>query len=158
MVENDLRMLSCGELSALCTNLQKACTKQLRDEEAALFGCLAAYYGKQCKKPVDQADYQTLLALINEDLASGYAQANEAAAKAKDRGAMRSLVWGEKVSKLLKSLLIRYEKQKHSLLEHTNVYVCEICGFVYVGDQPPEICPICKVPKFKIQLVQKEVM
>jgi len=68
------------------------------------------------------------------------------------------LVWGEKVSKLLKSLLVRYEKQKQGLLENTSVWVCEICGFVYVGERPPEICPICKVPGFKIHAVQKEAV
>ena len=71
---------------------------------------------------------------------------------------MRSLVWGEKVSKLLKGLLVRYEKQKNGLFENNNVYVCEICGFVYVGDTKPKICPICKVPSFKIHPIQKEAL
>ncbi len=35
---------------------------------------------------------------------------------------------------------------------------CEICGFVYIGDIPPDICPVCKVPSFKITPVQKEVV
>ena len=95
---------------------------------------------------------------INYDLASGYQRGNAVASKNQDRGSLRALVWGEKVSKLLKSLLVRYEKQKNSLLDGTNVYVCEICGFVYVGEQPPAICPICKVPSFKIQAVQKEAI
>lgn len=58
----------------------------------------------------------------------------------------------------MKSLLVRYEKQGAKLTENTGVFVCEICGFVYVGDTPPEICPICKVPSFKIHPVRKEAI
>ena len=149
-----MREMTCGELAAMCTNLQKACTKQLRSEEAQLFGELASFYEQGRKKPEGQT-YQDLLGAINEDLAVGYKQADSVASANKDRGSLRALVWGEKVSKLLKSLLLRYEKQKNTLLENTNVYVCEICGFVYVGEQPPALCPICKVPSFRIQAVQK---
>jgi rubrerythrin len=44
------------------------------------------------------------------------------------------------------------------MLENTNVYVCEICGFIYVGDTPPEICPVCKVPSLKLRRVEKEAI
>lgn len=32
-------------------------------------------------------------------------------------------------------------------------WVCEVCGYVYEGEQPPEQCPVCKAPasKFKKQ-------
>ena len=23
-------------------------------------------------------------------------------------------------------------------------WICKVCGFIYEGDQPPEICPVCK--------------
>lgn len=156
-MEEDMREMTRGELAAMCTNLQKACAKQMRSEEAQLFGELASFYEQGREKPEGQT-FQDLLSAINEDLAAGYERANSVASANKDRGSLRALVWGEKVSKLLKSLLMRYEKQKNTLLENTNVYVCEICGFVYVGEQPPAICPICKVPSFKIQAVQKEAV
>ena len=156
-MEDVMRQLSAEELGALCSNLQKACNKQLRSEEAALFGTLAAYYDKQRTNEKEQ-DYQGLLAAINADLSNGYAEANTAAEKANDRGAKRALLWGEKASKLLKALMVRYEKQGSALLENTNVWVCEICGFVYVGDTPPSLCPICKVPSFKIHPIQKEAI
>ena len=35
------------------------------------------------------------------------------------------------------------------MLAHSGVYVCSVCGFVYVGDAPPELCPVCKVPAWK---------
>lgn len=156
-MEDDVREMTSAELAALCSNLQKACSKQHRSEEAALFGQLASYYDQ---KPMTRptASYQMLLDRINGDLSQAYAEASEQVTHAADRGALRALVWVEKVSKLLKSLLVRYEKQKQGLLENTSVWVCEVCGFVYVGERPPEICPICKVPGFKIHAVQKEAV
>ena len=35
-----------------------------------------------------------------------------------------------------------------------NVYVCEICGFAYVGDDAPDICPVCKAPKDAFELLE----
>lgn len=156
-MEDDMRQMSAEELGALCSNLQKACTKQLRSEEASLFGTLAAYYDRHHTSEKEQ-DYQGLLAAINADLSGGFTEASNAAEKANDRGAKRALLWGEKTSKLLKALMVRYEKQGSALLENTNVWVCEICGFIYVGDTPPSLCPICKVPSFKIHPIQKEAI
>ncbi|WP_319756289.1 rubredoxin-like domain-containing protein [uncultured Sphaerochaeta sp.] len=156
-MEDVMRQLSAEELGALCSNLQKACTKQLRSEEAALFGKLSAYYDKHHTTKQEQ-DYQSLLDAVNRDLSTGYAEASNAAEKANDRGSKRALLWGEKASKLLKALMVRYEKQGSALLENTNVWVCEICGFIYVGDTPPSLCPICKVPSFKIHPIQKEAL
>ena len=31
-------------------------------------------------------------------------------------------------------------------------YVCQVCGYVYEGDQPPEKCPICGAPAEKFTL------
>ncbi|MGH0054015.1 MAG: rubredoxin-like domain-containing protein [Sphaerochaetaceae bacterium] len=156
-MKDDMREMTAEEVGALCTNLQKACTKQLRSKEAALFGELASYYEKE-QKNQQTGDIKSLLTAINRDLADGYVEASKTADNSGDRGAKRALVWGEKASKLLKALLMRYEKQGHGLLENTNVWVCEICGFVYVGDVPPSVCPICKVPSFKIHSIQKEAL
>lgn len=153
--ENDsLRQLSFGEMSALFSNLSKGCMKQYRSEEADLFNQLAEFYQSKGSIAKD-SDIKALIELINSDLASGYAHANNIANEASDRGALRSLVWGEKVSKIVNSILSRYEKQKESLLENTHIYVCDICGFVYIGDNLPDICPICKVPNEKIIEVKR---
>lgn len=152
----DMRELSFGELSALCSNLSKGCEKQYRPEEAGLFTQLAEYYNSK-SVTADANQFETLSALIQKDLES-YATANSVSAAQADRGALRALVWGEKVTRILSSLLSRYEKQKDALLENTNVYVCEICGFVYIGDEPPEICPVCKVPSMKIKKIEKEAV
>lgn len=146
--------MSFEELSALCSNLAKGCTKQLRSEEAALFMQLSDYYKGKSSRSTDK-QLSDLLELVHNDLSTGYPQANQTASGDADRGALRALVWGEKVTTLLKSLLNRYEKQKDALLENTNIFVCEICGFVFVGDEPPAVCPICKVPNGKLTKLQR---
>lgn len=155
--KDDLREMSYGELSALCSNLAKGCEKQYRMTEAGLFQQLADYYQSK-RVPAEADQFSALTALIQQDLAGGYPAAGSVAAEKVDRGALRALVWGEKVTKILASLLSRYEKQKEDLLNNTNVYVCEICGFVYIGEQPPEICPVCKVPNMKIRRIEKEAI
>lgn len=141
--------LSFGELSALCSNLSKGCEKQYKSEEAELFNKLAQYY--QSKNALEGgSQLNEISTLIQLDLSSGYPQANVVASDAADRGTLRSLLWGEKVTRMANSLLSRYEKQQDSLLEDTHIYVCDICGFIYIGDNVPNICPVCKVPSFKL--------
>lgn len=154
---DDMHELSFGELSALCSNLSKGCEKQYRPEEAGLFAQLAEYF-KSKSKPAETNQFQAVAALMQEDLDISYPHANSVAADQADRGALRALVWSEKATRILAFLLSRYEKQKDTLLENTNVYVCEICGFVYIGDEPPEICPVCKVPNMKIRRIEKEAV
>ncbi|NBK25065.1 MAG: rubredoxin, partial [Spirochaetia bacterium] len=88
-MEDDIREMTHGELAAMCTNLQKACSKQLRSEEAQLFGELASFY-EEGRKKQEGCSYQDLLKAINEDLASGYLEANAAASKHQDRGSLRA--------------------------------------------------------------------
>ena len=154
--KEDMRELSFGELSALCSNLSKGCEKQYRMEESGLFAELAEYYDTK-SEPVEGIGFEGLAELINKDLES-YENANNIPGMGNDRGALRALVWGEKVTRILSSLLNRYESNKDELLENTNIYVCEICGFIYIGDEAPEICPVCKVPKMKIRKIERKVV
>jgi rubredoxin len=154
--KDNLHELSCGELSALCSNLAKGCEKQYRAEEAGLFNQLAEYFGQQ-NTPFEDRSFAAISDLVREDLQTGYSAANTVAGEAADRGALRALVWGEKVTKILSSLLNRYDHQREALAS-TNIYVCEICGFVYVGDEPPAICPVCKVPNLKIRRIEREAV
>jgi rubredoxin len=149
----DMKELSPLEMSALCTNLARGCEKQYKPEEAALFSQLAGYFNT-VSAPAVNPDTDKLVALIEQDLKEGFPNANAAATDAADRGALRALVWSEKVTRILKSLLTRYQKEGDSMLENTGVYVCTICGFVYIGENPPEICPVCKVPNWKFQKVE----
>ena len=155
--EEPLRELSPGELAALCTNLAKGCEKQYRAEESGLFMQLAAYYERRIPKG-EEEDVTHMLARMEQELKDEYPTVREAATAHRDRGALRALTWGEKVTRILVSLLGKYEKQGDAMLEGTNVYVCEICGFVYIGNEPPGICPVCKVPSLKIALIAKEAV
>ncbi|MEF9877969.1 MAG: rubredoxin [Clostridia bacterium] len=149
----DLHELSALELSALCSNLARGCEKQYKGEEAALFTELSKHF-KSISAPAKNAETGKLLSLIQSDLETAFPAANHAAKGDGDRGAQRALVWSEKVTRILNSLLARYEKEGESMLANTNVYVCTICGFVYIGDQPPELCPVCKVPAWKFEKVE----
>lgn len=148
MEQEELRELSARETSALLSNLSKGCEKQYRQEEAALLTSLSNHF-KQAAGKEPETDFESLLELINADLENGFPEANRQAKEEPDRGALRALVWSEKVTRILKSLLTRYETEGERMLENTGVFVCSICGFVFVGNTPPEICPVCKVPSWK---------
>ena len=148
-----MQQLSSLEISALCTNLARGCEKQYKPEEAALFNELAGYF-KTASVPAKDPDFNKLIALIEKDLEEGFPSANTVASDVKDRGALRALVWSEKVTRILKSLLTRYQKEGEAMLQNTGVYVCTICGFIYIGDTPPDICPVCKVPNWKFEKVE----
>ena len=148
----DLKELTPIEMSALCSNLARGCEKQYKSEQAAEFTRLAAWFKSRAKKDED-ASFEKMLAKINDELSRAYPAANAVSEKYADRGALRSLVWGEKVTRILRSLLERYEKEGDKMLEGTGVYVCTICGFVFVGENPPERCPVCKVPAKKFERI-----
>ncbi|MGN1189964.1 MAG: rubredoxin-like domain-containing protein [Candidatus Ornithospirochaeta sp.] len=40
------------------------------------------------------------------------------------------------------------------MIENTGVWVCTVCGFVYVGYAAPKQCPVCKVPDWKFVKVE----
>jgi rubredoxin len=150
---SDMQELSPLEISALCTNLARSCEKQYKSEEAVLFKELADYF-KSVSAPAKDTNFSQLLDLIEKDLKEAFPTANAVAADAKDRGALRALAWSEKVTRILKSLLSRYQKEGDAMLENTGVYVCTICGFVYIGDKLPEVCPVCKVPNWKFDKIE----
>ena len=148
----ELKPLSAVETGALCSSLAKGCEKQVQPEQAAAFRKLADWFSER-GKPDAEPSFERLLELVNADLNSNYPVANEISKQNGDRGALRSLTWSEKVTRILKSLLVRYAREGDAMLENTGVYVCTICGFVYVGDELPEVCPVCKVPNRKFERI-----
>lgn len=154
IVQPEFKELTPLEMSALCSNLARGCEKQYKLEEAALFTELAQYFKRTAPKKTEQ-DFSTLLPLIEKDLGESLPAANAAAGTAADRGALRALVWSEKVTRILKSLLTRFEREGEVLLENTGIFVCTICGFIHVGDVPPELCPVCKVPGWKFEKIEE---
>ena len=50
--------------------------------------------------------------------------------------------------------MTHYESEGDRMLENTGVWVCTVCGFVYVGNAAPDLCPVCKVPSWKFEKVE----
>ena len=149
----DMRQLSAGELSAVCSNLARGCEKQYKEQEAALFREIADYLSA-AQPPVADPSLDKLLELIRRDLHEGYPDLRAAAEAAGDRGTQRICVWGEKVTRMLESLVSRYQRDGEAFLKDTQVWVCTVCGFIYVGDSAPQLCPVCKVPAWKFEKVE----
>ena len=149
-MEGDMRELSAGELAAVCSNLARGCEKQYKEEEAALFRQLADYF-TAAAPAVPQPDVSRLADMIQADLQEGHPAVRSAAQACGDRGTLRVCTWGEKVTNMLSSLLQQYQEEGEAFLQGTSIWVCTVCGFVYVGDRPPELCPVCKVPTWKFE-------
>ena len=151
-MEEDLEKLSAGQLAALCSNLARGCEKQYKQEEADLFKQLADYF-TAVVPAVNDASVEKLAKELQTD-AENYAAVRATADANADRGAARVCVWGEKVTRMLSSLVNRYLNEGEAMLKDTNIWVCTTCGFVYIGDTPPELCPVCKVPDWKFEKIE----
>lgn len=149
----DEQAFSPLEYAALCTNLARGCEKQYKPEEAGLFRELAVFFKETAPKETDTG-CDRLLLQIEEDIREGFPNANAAASENADRGALRALVWSEKVTRIQKSLLSRYMDEGDAMAQDKDVYVCTICGFVYIGNDLPDVCPICKVPNWKFEKIE----
>lgn len=147
------RELSPMEMSVICSNLARGCEKQYMAEESESFAKLAEFF-RQKSEPAADPDLDKLAQLLENDIEVGFPYGKSAAEQVSDRGALRCQVWAEKVTRMLRSLVERYKAEGDAMLENTGVYVCTVCGFVYVGDAPPEICPVCKVPSWKFEKVE----
>ena len=147
------KKLSPMEMSIICSNLARGCEKQYMSKESENFRKLAEFFRSKAE-PVSEASAEKLLELLDKDLSVGFPYGNAVAGEQPDRGALRCQVWAEKVTRMLQSLLTRYQTEGDKMLENTGVYVCTICGFVFVGDEPPAMCPVCKVPSWKFEKVE----
>ena len=148
----DLKQLSPGQLAALCTNLARGCEKQYKEEESKLFAELAAYF-TAAVPPAEDASVEALAKQLQDEI-SLYPGTRAAADIVRDRGAARALVWGEKVTRMLSSLVSRYLEEGEAMLAGTEIWICTACGFVYIGETPPELCPVCKVPSWKFEKIE----
>lgn len=151
-MEADLEKLSAGQLAALCSNLARGCEKQYKGEEADLFRQLADYFTAVVPE-VNDASVEKLAKELQTD-ADNYASVRAIADANADRGAARVCVWGEKVTRMLSSLVNRYLSEGEVMLKDTDIWVCTTCGFVYIGDTAPALCPVCKVPDWKFEKIE----
>ena len=102
--------LSAMEMSIICSNLARGCEKQYLPRQAEDFRKLAEFFRSKAE-PVREASTQKLLELIEHDLSVGYPYGNAVSSDKPDRGALRCQVWSEKVTRMLQSLLRRYESE-----------------------------------------------
>ena len=153
VIQEDLEEFSPGILAAVCSNLARGCEKQYQEEEAALYRQLADFFTAAVPSS-PQNTLEDLASLVSQDLEKGYPILHSAAKAEGDRGTQRICVWGEKVTRIADALLKRYQKEGEAFLKGTRVWVCSVCGFIYVGDSAPELCPVCKVPAWKFDAVE----
>ena len=153
ILDEDMKKLSAGQLAALFSNLARGCEKQYKFEEAALFTEIADFYTAGVPSE-ENTSIDELSSLLKNDIDEMYPLTMETAENAKDRGAQRIRVWGEKVTRMLSSLVDQYRAQGEEMLKNTEVWVCTVCGFIYIGENAPDLCPVCKVPAWKFEKIE----
>jgi rubrerythrin len=129
--------------AAVLSNLAKAAEKQQRMEESERYSALAQ---NMWKAPENRGTLSGLKDAIETDLAERYPAVHSLAEEKRDRGVLRALTWGQKVSSIQRSLVDRFLGKGVAMLAGKNIFVCEACGFISVGNEAPEICPVCKAP------------
>ena len=150
---DEMENLTVAQLSALCSNLAKGCEKQYKFAEMEKFNELADYFAA-ISQPTEYDSVEDIAELLMKDIDENYPNVDAKASAESDRGALRIKVWGEKVTRMLSSLVQRYLEEGEKMLKDTQIWVCTICGFVYVGDEPPALCPVCKVPSWKFKRME----
>ena len=147
--------LSVEEMSAICSGLAKSCEKQHLIPEMVAFHKIAAYYKAKSRVKNSLKLLLDAAAILDQDLSTGYYAVYNTAKASDDRGELRSLAWCEKTSTMMKSLLVRYAKEGDVMLQNIKIFVCDICGFIWLGDAPLDVCPVCKVQSRKILQMQR---
>ena len=145
--EEDLRELSNYEISYICSNLAKGCEKQYLEEDKKLFQELANYYLE--KEATVEGTLEDVTLCLQDDTKL-IKEALNTLNKEEERGTNRVLTWASKTTMMLEGILASYQKEGLEYLKNKKIWVCDICGFVYIGDTPPKVCPVCKVPSIKI--------
>lgn len=148
--DNDLRELSNDEIAYICSNLAKACDKQYLEEEKGLYLELFEYFKS---KDINNGSINNLVEMFNND-ANLLNDAFNIVNNYDDSGAKRVLTWATKTNNIINSIIKNYSVKGIEYIKNNKIWVCDICGFVFIGDVPPQVCPICKVPNFKILEVE----
>ncbi|MCR4766281.1 MAG: rubredoxin [Bacteroidaceae bacterium] len=152
-IDDSMQQLSVGQMAALCSNLARGCEKQYMPKESLLFNELAEWFTQHAPK-VNDATVEAIAAQLQQDI-KDYKTVNDTCIQQSDRGAQRVLGWGEKATRMLSSLISRYQREGDTLLADTEIWVCSVCGFVYIGQQAPELCPVCKVPAWRFNKIER---
>ncbi len=151
--DDSMQQLSMGQMAALCSNLARGCEKQYMPKESELFNELAEWFTRHAAQ-VNDATVEAVAAQLQQNIAD-YPAANRTCVEQGDRGAQRVLGWSEKATRMLSSLIGRYQREGEGLLADTEIWVCSVCGFVYIGKKAPVLCPVCKVPSWKFNQIER---
>ncbi len=152
-LDDSMQQLSMGQMAALCSNLARGCEKLYMPQESEYFNELAEWFSMHAPKTND-ATVEAITTQLQQGL-SYYPVANQKCVQEGDRGAQRVLSWSEKATRMLSSLIGRYKREGDSLLVDTEIWVCTVCGFVFIGKAAPEQCPICKVPAWRFNKIER---
>lgn len=144
-------MAHSNGLTAVFSNLAKAAVKQQKYEVSELLAQLASEYAPS---EDSSGSLERLREMLAGDIDSEYPGVFDKGRELGDRGALRAATWGEKVTKAQRGLVDRYGSKGESLLEDKQIFVCEACGFLFLGDQAPDICPVCKAPSLRFAAVR----
>ena len=153
IIDEDIHEISNGELAAIFSNLARGLEKQSKLKESKDMMTLSEHF-RDKMTPFDDTSLETLRSLIDEDITVLYPNVQKVADEKADGGTKRIVTWGLKVTSIIKALLDSYTKEGEEFLMDKKIFICSVCGFIYVGKKAPDICPVCKVPEFKFEEVR----
>lgn len=141
--------LGKNSLSILFSNLAKASEKQQKKRIYSAYSALAEEYRESSVK----GDLKEISNSLSKTLEEDYPLLQTEAQSAGDRGAQRAYLWGQKVTTLQRSLIDRYLSKGEELLAGKDLFVCEACGFIFLGSEVPAMCPVCKAPSSRFSKI-----
>jgi rubredoxin len=146
-IEDEDFQLDAGELAAVMSNLARSCEKQYMFPEMDLFNELATYFDSLVPMK-ENPKVEKILKKLQENV-DDYPALRKTSDDHKDRGAARAIVWTQKVTTILNTIMNRYLTEGDAFLKDNPIWMCTVCGFIYIGKEPPVLCPVCKVPSWK---------
>ena len=68
-----------------------------------------------------------------------------------EKGAERSFNYALSAEKIHASMYgeAKGKAEQGEDIEGKDIYICPVCGYTYMGDDPPDKCPVCGTPKEK---------
>ncbi|MBI9104016.1 MAG: rubrerythrin family protein [Spirochaetales bacterium] len=151
MSKNYSRNLSGNARAVIFSNLAKASEKQMDSPKAVEFSRLSEE--SWCKSTSDDG-LEVLMKRMEESLAGDYPGIQKDAEALGDRGVQRALKWGQKVTMLQKTLIGRFLSGGESIMDNKDLYICEACGFIFLGAEVPAQCPVCKAPETRFSKIK----
>ena len=66
-----------------------------------------------------------------------------------EKGALNSINYALSAEKIHSKMYsdAKNKAEKDEDIEEKDIYICPICGYTYMGDDPPDKCPVCGAPK-----------